>query len=485
MSISEQELSYLRTRLESSFQSFVRYFFKSQKGSKFVFSWHHAKICDELMRLHRGEITNLIINMPPRYSKTELVVKMFSAWCMAINPRSEFIHLSYSDPLALSNSDTVRTLIKSKDYQQLWPHVTIEVSRDSKKAWGTKQGGVFYATSAGGSVTGFGAGRIDEFENGEYNFSGAIIIDDPLKPDDARSDTKREAVNTRWDETIKSRRNSKHTPVIVIMQRLHENDFCGMLLKDKELKWNHLVLPAILNEGSDNEKALWESKHNIDDLRAMRDKNKYMFAGQMQQSPTPLGGGKLSRDKFCFYSDHAEVFSRSTMLLFTADTAYTSKSTNDPSVIQLWGCESGERMYLLDQIREWYEFPDLLNNAKIFAETYGAEKRFYVEAKASGLSLVQSLRKVGINAAPWQPNHYGFPDDKAGRVNECHWTISNGSIWLPDDDIINSVTGRKMSFTEKFLYECERFTDDDTHEHDDQIDAMTMAVSIWRRYSGK
>lgn len=481
---SLEELAVIRAKCEHDFEFFVRYFFKYQKGSKFVFSWHHHEICKKLMQIYRGEVTNLIINLPPRYSKTEIVVKMFSAWCMMKNQRSEFIHLSYSDPLALDNSESVKQVIKSKEFQELWPNVFIRQNKDSKKAWGTDEGGVFYATAAGGSVTGFGAGRIDEFDNEKFKFSGAIIIDDPLKPDDARSDTKREAINRRWDETIKSRRNSKHTPVIVIMQRLHEQDFCGMLLADTELEWEHLVFPAILREGTDNEEALWPQKHSLADLHKMKAKNKYMFSGQMQQTPTPEGGGKLKREYWSYYTDHNEIISRCNMFYFTADTAYTAKTSNDPSVVQLWGCEGGVRSYLIDQIRGWWEFPELIKNTKEFVDKYPSNAGVYCEAKASGLSLVQSLRKKGIKAIPWKPKDYQMGDDKVSRVNESLWKIANGDVWIPDDGVINSITGRRMEFTEDFVAECERFTDNDQHLHDDMVDCLTMNISIWQYYAG-
>ena len=240
------ELAIIKLKCENDFEFFVRYFFKHQKGSKFVFSWHHQEICKNLVDVYNGVTTHLIINIPPRYSKTELCVKMFTAWCFLKNPKAEFIHLSYSDGLALDNSETIKTIIKSAEYQALWPDVAIKNNKDSKKAWGTECGGSFYATASGGSVTGFGAGKIDDFEGGN-GFGGALIIDDPLKPDDAHSKPRREGVNKRWDETIKSRFNSTKTPCIVIMQRIHEQDFCGMLLEDDEYNFKQLVLPAIID----------------------------------------------------------------------------------------------------------------------------------------------------------------------------------------------------------------------------------------------
>lgn len=324
-----QFLARIKERCEEDFEFFARYFFKTQKGVKFRFSWHHHQICDALMRVFRGETTHLIINIPPRYSKTELVVKLFTAWCFAKNPECEFIHLSYSDELALDNSNTIKNLITSSEFQQLWP---IELDKASDRAWKTAAGGAFFARSAGGQVTGYGAGKVSDFQDG-HGFGGAIIIDDPLKPSDAHSDVMRKAINRRWDETIKSRFNSTRTPCIVIMQRIHEDDFCGMLLKDSEYDFELLKLPAILDEGTDHERALWPEKHSLEQLQAMRSKNAYMFSGQMQQSPTPLGGGIIKSAWFGYY----DVLPKLKFRAVFVDTAQKEKESNDFQVASLWG----------------------------------------------------------------------------------------------------------------------------------------------------
>lgn len=472
-----------RALLERDFKVFVSYFFWVTKKKEFRWRKHLLKIADELLAVHRGDTTYLLINMPPRYGKTELVIKLFSAWCFAKNPKCEFIHLSYGDELALDNSSKVREIVKTAQFLHLWPECKTKSHRDGKGAWETRESGVFKASAAGGVITGFGAGSEDDCSTGEYVFSGAILIDDPLKPDDARSDPKRESVNRRWDETIKSRRNSQRTPVIVIMQRVHEMDFCGMLLVDKEFNWRRVVMPAIINENTDSEQPLSEDKHTLKQLHAMRDKNKWHFSGQYQQDPSPLGGGMIKEEWWPYYLDYNDVYNRCTLLFMTADTAYTEDSANDPSVIQFWGCEGAKRMYLLGQIRGWWEFPELLSNSSKFWKrhtqdpTGRAPRWFFVEAKASGKSLVQTLRKNGIKGAQdWKPKDWNFPDDKVGRVNESTWGIMNGDVWLPDESIAPWVTG--------FVQEHTRFTNNDTHLYDDQVDTMTMAYSIWRRYGG-
>lgn len=466
MAVTESDfLAHIRERCEADFEFFVRYFFKCMGGSKFIFSEHHHIICQQLMDVYFGRTKHLIINMPPRYSKTEIAVKMFSAWCYVKNPACEFIHLSYADHLALDNSDCVKQIIKSFEFQQLWPHVQIRTNKDSKKSWGTSAGGTFYATSAGGPVTGFGAGKVDDF-TGDKGFGGAIIIDDPLKPDDAYSDPRRKAVNRRWDETIKSRFNSANTPCIVIMQRIHEYDFCGMLLKDSEYKFKHLVLPAILDEGTPNERALWPQKHSLEALHAMRQKNGYMFAGQMQQRPSPLGGGIIKGNWFGRYKVAPKLKYRAIFV----DTAQKAKESNDFQVAECFGIGDDGYLYLLDVMRDKFQayeletrIPDFWNKHR--AETNGLLRYMGVEDKSSGTELIQKIQnkikpKIPVKAIPRSR-------DKVSRVMDIQGYLEAGYVMLPED----------APWVNDFIAECEAFTADDTHAHDDQIDPLCDAVS--------
>lgn len=474
-----------RERCEQDFKYFCRYFFKVRKGSKFVMNSHHEEVCDALMAVHRGEIQNLIINIPPRFSKTELVI-LFTAWCFVHNPKSEFIMLSYSTPLVLENSDAIRSIIKSTEFRQLWPEHVIKENRDAKGAWTLAQGGQFLATASGGSVTGFGAGRLDECDSGEFKFSGCLLIDDPIKPDDARHDTIREAVNARWDTTMKSRRNSPRTPTILIAQRIHEKDFTAMLLADTELNWHHLCMPALIDEGTPDERSLWPAKFSVDQLRAMRDKKndrgevnpiaRAVFNSQYQQRPASVDGNLLKASWWRYYASREEVIQRCTFFFFTADTAYTKDSANDPSSLMLWGAERGKRLYLLDRISGHWEFPTLLEKTANFWNTRTDAQRMYIEAKASGLSLIQTLRKNGIKAQAWKPRDYGYPDDKVGRVKEASWLIFSGDVWLPDPD--------EAPWVDSVVDQCSAFTEDDSHAADDDVDCITMATSIFSHYGG-
>ena len=275
-----------------SLLQFTRYFFKQRQLRKFIISDHHEQIADKLDKVISGEIKRLIINIAPRYGKTELGVKNFIAYCLSQNPRARFIHLSYSDDLALDNSEEIKDLITSSEFQSIYP-IKIKADAKSKKKWYTTEGGGVYATSTGGQVTGFGAGKVDNedddlstFISDAESFGGAIIIDDPIKPEDAESNTVRERINNRFDSTIRNRVNSRNTPIIIIMQRVHVDDLVGHLKEAEPNVWDVLDLPCIKEDG----KALWPFKHTVEELSKLREINPVVFDTQYLQDPKPKEG---------------------------------------------------------------------------------------------------------------------------------------------------------------------------------------------------
>ena len=275
----------------SGMLNYTRYFFWMLEKKKFVVGRHHEQICQALDNVLQGKIRRLIINIAPRYGKTELAVKHFISMGLALNPAAKFIHLSYSDDLALDNSETIRDIVKSDEYRSLFPYVQVKEDSDSKKKWVTTEGGGVYATSTGGQITGFGAGLTDDpsVPESKKRFGGAIVIDDPVKPEDAMSDTKREKINQRFETTIRNRVNSQRTPIVIIMQRLHENDLCGYLTRMEPGEWTVLSLPVIRQEEGEAV-ALWPFKHSLEDLRKIQKVAPFVFETQYMQNPTPMEG---------------------------------------------------------------------------------------------------------------------------------------------------------------------------------------------------
>lgn len=276
--------SIIREVVLSDTMKFACYFFKKQQDKTFVCGQHHRIVCDALNKVLRGETKKLIINIAPRYSKTELAVKSFIALGLALNPKSKFLHLSYSSDLAQDNSVAIKDIINSEEYQELFD-VRIKKGSDTKSRWDTEQGGGVYATSTLGQITGFGAGSVDDSE-----FSGAIVIDDPIKPEDALSDNEREKVNRRFETTIRNRVNSRNTPIIIIMQRLHEHDLCGYLQDIEGDDWEVVSLPCIVTDENGEQQALWPFKHTLEELRKIEYANSFVFETQYMQNPTPIEG---------------------------------------------------------------------------------------------------------------------------------------------------------------------------------------------------
>lgn len=275
----------------------TRYFFFQQERHKFNVGEHHKKIAAALDRVFAGECTRLIINCPPRYSKTEML-KAFVKKGLAMNPASKYILLSYSANLALDDSEKIKDAVASDWYRSLFPYVQIKKDAKGKQKWSTTAGGGVYATSSDGQVTGFGAGQVQtevmeaaDFpvvsENGP--FGGAIIIDDPLKPLDAGSPVRRNKVNEQFEQTIRSRVNDRRTPIIIIMQRLHKDDLCGYLIANEASEWEVLSLPAIsVDRETGEEVALYPFKHSVEELRKIRLANRFVFETQYQQNPSAI-----------------------------------------------------------------------------------------------------------------------------------------------------------------------------------------------------
>lgn len=326
-------LKVAKFKVLASLLFYTRYFFKKRESRKYVIGQHHRIISDALDRVYRGDCKKLIINIAPRYGKTELAVKNFIAKGLALNPSARFIHLSYSDDLALDNSEAVKDMVTSEEYQELFPEVEIKKDSKAKKKWYTTKGGGVYATAAAGQVTGFGAGKVDEESEDDILddfmpeakeitadmsdiermqlFAGALIIDDPIKPEDADSETVRDRVNSRWDSTISNRVNSRNTPIVIIMQRLHETDLCGYLIERDGDKaeggdWEVINLPCLTTNEAGEWQALWPFKHTVEELQKEKKKNEIVFERQYQQNPQPLAGQLFPKSRLHFY-DPAKV----------------------------------------------------------------------------------------------------------------------------------------------------------------------------------
>lgn len=440
----------LKLKCENDLLFFTRYLYKENTNRYFTVAPHFIKIAKTLEKVYRGEIKRLIINIPPRYGKTELAVKCFIAWCIAKNPQSKFIHLSYSDDLALDNSSQTKEYIESEAFQLLW-QMSLKKDAQGKKKWFNEFGGGVYASASGGAITGFGAGVSDSEQ-----FAGAIIIDDPLKPDDALSEVKRKAINDRYNTTIRSRVNDRNTPIIVIMQRLHEDDMSGFLLNGGSgEEWEHLCLPAL----DENNNPLWEDKHTFEELEQIRQSSRYIFSGQYMQTPSPEEGGEWRKTWFTQINE-AELPTGIKWNMYI-DGAYTKDTQNDPSGIQIAG-KKDKDLYIYSSIDKYLEMPDLIKFIPTHIEALGLDiNMIYVEPKASGKSIVQLLR-THTNLKVAEIKSELVSSSKIERARLVSPYIEGGRVFI--------VRG---AWNEHFLHQISVFPNG---KHDEHIDLTAYSI---------
>lgn len=445
------EQKVLKVKCESDLLFFTRYIYKENHRRNFIVAPHFVLIANALQEVVKGKVKRLIINIPPRYGKTELAVKCFIAWSLANNPQSKFIHLSYSDDLALDNSSQTKEYIESDAFQSLWD-LTLKSDSKGKKKWFNEQGGGVYATSSGGAITGFGAGVAESKQ-----FAGAIIIDDPLKPDDANRDLARNTVNERYNSTIRSRVNDRDTPIILIMQRLHEDDMSGFLLNGGSgEEWTHLCLPA-LNE---NNEPLWEEKHTFEELEQIRQANRYNFAGQYMQAPAPNEGGEWRKEWFRIV-DKAEVPIHSLKWELIIDGAYTKNTANDPSGFQI-GAKWDNNYVILSSVDKYLEMPELLKFIPLHIDSSGVNVSMtLVEPKASGKSIKQMIyTETKLNITEIKTNFVN--QSKIENARACSPYIESGRVILI-----------KGSWNDAFLQQVGTFPN---AKHDEHIDLTCYGI---------
>lgn len=487
--LSPNQLRLLKAACETDFITFCRVFFRLYEGNKLKIAPHHKVLAQVLHAVRDGRIMRLIVNEPPGYTKTMFVSVLFTAWCMASVGGCKFIHTSASDDLALGNSQIVREIINLPLYQQLWG-IQIKKDLDAKKAWFATDGSGMLARAAKGQITGFRAGYMRE------GFSGALVVDDPIKPEDSVSDTLRTKVNLRFNNTLRSRLALETVPIIIIMQRVHDDDLTGFLLRGGSGdRWHYLCIPA---EGADKPVELprdythvmpityslppgpiWPEKHDQAALDTLK-KDKYTYSAQYLQRPT-VGDGGLFLLRYWRYFD--QYSSGDNVLhnagntvalsykIITADTAMKTKEHNDYSVLQCWGKGVDGKAYALDQWRGKWEAPDLRSRFFDFCAKHDFKDKVnaigvrgrYVEDKASGTGLVQDMLR--IKGTGWVEG-VQCNADKISRYKGILPQIESGNVLLP----------RGAAWVEDFELELAAITPSMSHSHDDQADAAEIAI---------
>lgn len=465
---TEDDRKAERSKLLASHLGFTRKFFLEKEGQPFTAAPFHPVICGALDRVFTGEIKRLIINIPPGYGKTELAVVNFIARGFAINPRARFIHASYAQALALDNSSKVKDVIALEGYQAHWP-VRMRLDTNAKGLWRTTDGGHLRAAASGEPITGFRAGILSE-----PGFTGALVIDDPLKPDDASSDTTRKFINERWENTFRSRLAHEDVPIIVIMQRLHVDDFIAHLLERSGEHWHLLRLPVLVDGQGEAPQGdvtliehglpngpLWSEKHTQEQIKVLQNAPQ-VYAGQYSQSPVIAGGNLFKTEWLLEHDDLPKLKWRAIYV----DTAQKTKERNDYSVFEHWGAGVDGKAYLIDLVRGRFEAPELEKTALAIWEKakaldpakFGHLRKMAVEDKVSGTGLIQAVKRKSVPVIAVQREK-----DKYTRALDAVPSVAAGMVSIPKR------APWKLAFTSEYA----AFPDG---SFDDQVDPFIDAV---------
>lgn len=322
--------------------SFTSALFPIVNGVRFELNEHAIAIANKLNAILTNDPKqprHVIINMPPRSGKTELCILYFVALGFAVNPSSVFMHLSSSDKLVNINVGSIRKIMLSEPYRILFPKT--QIVNNAAGSIATSAGGTMYAAPFLGQITGFGCGIY-----GSKDFSGALLVDDPVKTQDALSETMRERVNFTWANTIISRRNSDTVPVIIIAQRTHLHDLCGFLLEEEGRiseggKWDLLELPAIIDAGLSTEHSYWESRVPLESLKKQKELNPWVFETQYMQNPKPVEGLLFDESKTRYFD---EVDTDGGFIFMQCDPADEGTNKTCSAVY----CAKGNEVFVLD-----------------------------------------------------------------------------------------------------------------------------------------
>jgi predicted phage terminase large subunit-like protein len=439
----------------------ARTFYELNPETEFKPNWHIEVTAAELEACFRGETTRLIINVPPRSLKSQAASVAFPAWLLGQKPGAQIICASYGQDLANKHAIDCRAVLSSGFYRSIFP-TRLSPQRQAVHEFMTTQKGVRLATSVGGVLTGRGA----DF----------IIIDDPLKPDEALSETQRNAVNAWHDHTLYSRLNDKKTGcIILIMQRLHEDDLVGHVLGQGN-NWKVLRFPAIAEEDETYAiqtslgpqrfqrrvgEALHPERESLEILQNIREtQGEYHFAGQYQQAPAPLGGGMVKAGWFKSYTAN-ELPPKFEMVFQSWDTANKPTELSDYSVCTTWGVKD-KHIYLLHVLRRRMDYPALKRAVAEQAQAFHP-KEIIIEDKASGTQLIQELIYERVHGI----RRYEPTMDKIMRLHNVSSTIENGFVHLPE----------KAEWLPEYLHELTTFP---KGKYDDQADSTSQALD-WVR----
>ena len=447
--LDELESAKTKETAHEDFLGFVKHVWPA-----FIEGDHHRVMADAFNRIAKGELKRLIVNMPPRHTKSEFASHLFPAWYLGKYPDRKVIQTAHTAELAVGFGRKVRNLVGSDDYQHIFNNVSL--ASDSKAAgrWSTNKNGEYFAIGVGGAVTGKGA--------------DLLIIDDPHSEQEAAlNDPSIYDKTYEWYTSGPRQRLQPGGSICVVMTRWSKKDLTGQILKSSIQRggsdeWEVIELPAILPSGS----PLWPGFWPLEQLEALRSELPVpKWSAQYQQDPTSEEGALIKREWWKEWDKKSPP--RCDFVIQSWDTAFLAKETADYSACTTWGVfyddDGNSNIILLDALQERLEFPDLKARALDMYKEFEPDA-FIVEAKASGSPLIFELRRMGIPVNEYTPSR---GKDKVARVNAVSDLFSSGLVWAPktrwaDEDV-------------------EQFAAFPAGDHDDLVDSGTQALLRFRQ----
>ena len=437
-----------RDKLQGEFLEFVRHVWPS-----FIGGSHHKIFAEKLERVAKGELKRLIVNMPPRHTKSEFASYLFPAWVMGRDPHTKIIQATHTAELAVGFGRKVKNLLDSEIYRDVFPE--IELARDAKASgrWSTNEGGEYYAVGVGGALAGRGA--------------NLCIIDDPVSEQDALSPTALDGIY-EWYTSGPRQRLQPGGAIIIVMTRWSIRDLTAKVLQKQAEggadQWEVVEFPAIF---PDTDNVLWPEFWSRDELEGVRASIPVSkWNAQYLQNPTAEEGAIIKREWWNVWEDDNPPACE--YIIQSYDTAFTKSQRADYSAITTWGIfypDEGDEpaIILLDAEKGRWEFPELKDAALRLYNDYDPDM-VLIEQKASGTPLTHELRQMGIPVSAFTPVRGA---DKFSRMNACSPVFESGMVWCPE-----------TRWSEEVIEECAAFPNG---EHDDLADSMTQAILRFRQ----
>lgn len=422
----------------------------------YKFGAHLKRLGHLLMQVETNEKNRIAVSMAPRMGKSQMISIYYPAWYLGKHPDHKVIVASHTADLAVVMARKVRNLINTPEYKAIFPQTNIASDAKAAAQWNTTKGGEYFAIGVGGALAGRGA--------------HLIIADDPLSEQDIKAGNTTSLDSAyEWFSAGLRTRLMPEGKICVLHTRWHQRDLIGRLIKDSALNeggdsYETFEFPAILNEGTENEKSIWPEQWSLESLqqtRASMHHIMWQWYAQYQQNPTAAEAAIIKRDWIRWWEK--ENPPQINFIVQAFDTALTTKQRSDYSVCHTWGTwtnedDGTENVILLDKVKGKYEFPELKAMAHEQYKIWEPDS-VIVEAKASGQPLIDEMRRSGIFVQDFSP---GKGQDKIARLNAVADMFASGHVWFPENAWAAATVEEILAFP--------------AGEHDDEVDTMTLAL---------